>query len=328
MNIDQLIESLNAGEQWHDDGRVKLDNLGITPSPNLRIIEGDVGTETGNIKTDGNLLIKGSVGQQYSVKCGGIAVICNRVEAGAQIFCKGDLIISGRVVGRQTNVLALGHIFLRGIEEATVQCSKDLWFGESLSYANVRTGGKLKTPTDGKGFVKGGEVWALNKIEVATAGSEGHSATMFTSGVDPIRAKDLDKCNKALAEASKLIMKQLLRFNMDRIDIKLIKERLSKSSGPQKRILTQAAHILGQQIQSRQQSMAEKKRILDEALSSLDDDGGMLVWGQVYPGVQIQMGEHNFKVEDKYDRLFTSIDSGAKTVEVIVNRDGVNHQLG
>ena len=283
----------------------------------MHIIEGDVGADTGNVKVEGDLYVKGSVGQQYAVQCGGNVLIGDRVEAGAQVSAKGSLVIGGRVFGRQTKLISLGDVFVQSVQEATVQCRRDLVFGDGLSYANVRVGRDLRAHNACKGVVKGGESWALNKIEVLVAGSPGRETTEFTAGVDPVRARQLDEVTEKLEECSKEIMHQLNRFNMEKLDVAAIQARLATVSGAQRQVLVQAARILGQQVQERQGLVRQRQKILKESIESMSDQGGVQIWEKVFPGVKVNLGDQSHTVEDACDCLAVTFNDGCMEVVVL-----------
>jgi uncharacterized protein (DUF342 family) len=290
-------------------GKRKTANNVISVEP-MKIVEGDVGAHTGNIKAEGDLYIKGSVGQKYSIQAGGSVLIGDRVEEGAHISAKGSIIVGGRVFGRQTRLISLGDVFVQSVHESSVQCRRDLWFGEALSYANVRAGGDLKANSAGKGLVKGGETWALNKIEVLEAGSSGHESTEFTCGVDPVRARQLDEVTEKLEECSQEIMHQLHRFNMEKLDVAAIQARLATASGPQRQVLVQAARTLGKQVQERQALIRQRQTVLKESMSSMGREGGVQIWEKVFPGVKVNLGDQSHTVEDACDCLAVTFNSG------------------
>ena len=297
-------------------GRRKMVNNVIAVEA-MNIIEGDVGADTGNVKVEGDLYIKGSVGKQYAVQCDGNVLIGDRVEEGGQVSAKGNLIIGGRVFGRQTKLIALGDVFAQSIQEATVQCRRDLFFGDGLSYANVRVGRDLRAHNACKGVVKGGESWALNKIEVLVAGSPGHETTEFTAGVDPVRARQLDEVAQKLEECGKQIMHQLHRFNMEKLDVGAIQARLATVSGAQRQVLVQAARILGQQVQERQGLVRQRQKILKESIAAMDDRGGVQIWEQVFPGVKVYLGDQSHVVEEDCDCLAVTFNDGCMEVVVL-----------
>lgn len=310
MRIHQLAAQLQTEQtRWRADGGIELpaeDLAALAADASVRYIEGDVGPATGNVAFDGDLVVKGSVGQQYSVQGGGHVLIGNRVEAGARISAKQDLIVCGRVTGRQTHLMALGHFFAQSVHEATVLCSKDLWIGDSLSYANARAGGRLKMRRSSS--IKGGEVWALNEIAVGIAGSQGHESTLLTAGIDPVRARRLDDIDTKLTETNRHIVHQLHRFNLERLDVARIKQILASTHGPQHTLLANAACSLGKIVKAQQALLVQRRALLQEALDLADRSSAIRVATTVHPGVELRLGEYTRRVHEQLHSLTVRLD--------------------
>ena len=59
-------------------------------------------------------------------------------------------------------------------------------------------------------------------------------------------------------------MRHLSRFNLQKLDVKAIQQRLSASTGPQKKVLARAAKQLGEMIVQLHQALLRERQSVEE----------------------------------------------------------------
>jgi len=128
------------------------------------------------------------------------------------------------------------------------------------------------------------------------AGSNAHNMTQLTAGMDPEGAKKLDLLNRKLEESNKLILRHLSRFQLQKLDVKAIQQRLAASTGPQKKVLGRAAKQLGQLVQAHQQILNERKEI-DNKVGTALRTAYIEAADAMFPGVSVRIGDSQRQVK-------------------------------
>ncbi len=273
------------------------------------VIEGDVGFETGNLEFKGEVIVKGSIGQGFSVKATGDVVVFDKVDAGATIALGGNVRVGRGVMGRKTKIMALGDVHAQFIHDAQVRSSGDILVGDFIHHATLRADGTVavaKSTGQRGGILCGGQVWSRKGIAFHVAGSSNAMTTELAAGVDPEQAKELDLLSRKIDESNKHISRQLSRFHLKTVDVAAITKLLSASTGPQKKVLARAAKQLGQMVQLHQKLAVSKKEIEDAMARGLDM-AYIAAEELVYPGVQVRIGDHTRKITDEMKKPFFSL---------------------
>ena len=273
------------------------------------IIEGDVGFETGNLAFKGAVVVKGSIGQGFSVKATGDVVVFNKVDAGATVASGGNVRVGHGIMGRKTKIISLGDVYAQFVHDAQVRSSGDILVGDFIHHATLRADGTVavaKSTGPRGGILCGGQVWSRKGIAFHVGGSSNAMTTELAAGIDPGQAKEIDLLTRKIDESSKHISRQLSRFHLQTVDVAAIQKLLSASTGPQKKVLARAAKQLGQMVQLHQQLAVSKKKIEDVMARGLDT-AYIAAEELVYPGVQIRIGDHTRKVADEMKRPFFNL---------------------
>ena len=264
-------------------------------------INGDVSFSTGNLNFGGEVVVKGSVVQGFSVKAEGDITVTDTVEPGATVISQQNITVGKGIVGRRTKVMARGGVCAQFVQEATVMAGQDIELGNFAYHANLRAGGKL-TIAKGKGrnggSLMGGQVWAKQGLEAHLAGTKAHTPTQLVAGLELEQAQKLDKLNASIDTSFQHIGKILRRFNLEQVDVSQIRHMIAAATGPRQKILAQAARNLGQVTQIHQKLMAARNA-LQEELGDIQKEAEIQVHGTVFPGVEIRLGEHRLKMVDE-----------------------------
>ena len=263
------------------------------------VIDSDVGFDTGNLKFNGEIVIKGPVGQGFTVEATGNVLVFGSIDAGATMVAGGNVVIGHGIGGRRTRVVARGEVRVGYIEEARVRAGGDILIGshsaQAILHADGVIGGK-RGEGPKSGGISGGEVWGLAGIQMQVAGSNAHNMTNLTAGMDPEGAKKLDLLNRKLEESNKLILRHLSRFQLQKLDVAAIQKRLAASTGPQKKLLARAVRQLGQLVQAHQEILNERKDIdakVGTALRTVFIEAA----AAMFPGVNVRIGDSQRQVK-------------------------------
>ena len=318
VNADQMVAHAPEGAAWQAGANVRMladghggqyfiaDIEGVLKMapPVISIVrflavDGDVGCETGNLTFDGDVLIKGSIKQQYSATAGGDITVMGNVEAGASINANGNVTVHKQIVGGQTSVLALGDVRCHTVYEATVQAGRNLRVGSSVYHGDVRAGGVLKVSKGGgsnAGSVIGGESWGVRGIDMYTAGSRSGVSTSITAGVDPVVAYKLGELDRKIENANQYIMRYLSRFRLNRVDVEVIKKKLALAHGYEKEVLARTARRLARIVQVNQRLVKTRQQIT-RGLPGKSATSFIRIADTAYPGVLLRLGGSMEKVQ-------------------------------
>lgn len=181
------------------DGHVRLDGDKVFVSEVYEVE--NVGPATGNIESNGSVLVRGNVQAGFSIKAKGDVEVRGVVE-GADIETAGDIIIARGMNGMGKGTLkAGGSIILKFAENATIEAGT---YVESDSILHSRVNAKTEVNVDGrKGFIVGGAIRATEKISCKTLGSPMGASTLVEVGMDPEQKMRLQDLQKEIMEITK-----------------------------------------------------------------------------------------------------------------------------
>jgi uncharacterized protein (DUF342 family) len=191
-----IISEING--QLVENGKV----LGV--QENL-VIKGSVGYATGNIIFPGDILINGAVSDGFKIYSGGSVTIKQTLDV-TEMITKGDLNVAGGIVGRGRAFLKVGGFLkTKFIQNCKVACRKTITVDAVIVNSNVFTMENLGMGD--KGWILGGEVYAIHGIKAGSIGKDAGRATRIHCGLDFTLQKDKEKCNNTLMALSQKLAK-------------------------------------------------------------------------------------------------------------------------
>lgn len=158
----------------------------------------NIGPSTGNIDSEGSVVVNGNVQAGYSVKASGNVIVKGVVE-GAQIEAGGDIIVACGMNGMGKGVLrAKGSVISKFFENTTVYSNS---FVEADAILHSTVIAQTEINVDGrKGFIVGGSVRATNKVSCRMLGSSMGVATSVEVGIDPQKKIKYQTLQKEMME--------------------------------------------------------------------------------------------------------------------------------
>lgn len=257
----------------------------------------NVGTATGNIESEGSVLVTGNVQAGFSIKAKGNVEVRGVVE-GATIETDGDIIIARGMNGMGKGVLkAGGRIILKFAENATIRSGA---YVESESILHSHVDAQTEVMVDGrKGFIAGGVVRATEKISCKTLGSPMGADTIVEVGVNPEQKARFQQLQKEIMDLNK---------NLKNIQPILINATQKLKKG-EKFPPEQMKYIQSLAVANKQQT--EQLEASHRELKELDDlmqnqgNACVMVSDEVYAGTKIAIGDASMVVKNptKYCRF-------------------------
>ncbi len=245
-------------------------------------VNSDVDTATGNIDFVGSLKISGGVKAGFTVKANGNIEISKNIED-AQVFCGGSVVGKGGFVSSEKGIIkAVEDVFIKYVENGTIEAGHDVNIGGGSMNANVIAGNSILLK-GAKAVIVGGKVTASTLIEAGAIGSEFGTPTLVQVGYNPKLMKELNEINSEIerlesdVERIKQAMYSLVRLELDNKLNKVQKEGLVQLKGHQKEIPNQLENLNNQRSELVQKLNENKK-------------AKIVVRGEVFPGTTIQIG--------------------------------------
>ena len=241
-------------------------------------IAGDVDTSTGNIKFNGNVIVRGNVKSGFRVEAEGDIQV-NGVVEGSVLIAKGDIVLSRGIQGNNQGFVKAGGDFkARYIENSEVKCDGNveadvILHSDVVAGSNVIVLGK-------KGLIAGGSIKSGEEIRAKTIGSHMGTATNLEVGIDPDERKEYDKIEEEIKEIQKNLSNLTKTINL--------LERLKKES----RLPKDKEEILIKSentklyLQEKQMELINKSNDFKNRIENLSK-GKIHVSGTIYPGVKI-----------------------------------------
>ncbi len=153
---------------------------GILEVSDVYRVEGDIDYDVGNVDFSGTVFVEGQIGDNFKVKAGKDVVVEGTVQA-AQVEAGGDIRAKGGVKGRKKARLeAGGNVVARYINESDVTATGKVEVNGEIIDSEINTMDALRAPG---GRLMGGEVVALNTVEVGVIGSKMGKETIVITGV-------------------------------------------------------------------------------------------------------------------------------------------------
>ncbi len=138
-------------------------------------IEGDVGRKTGNIKHEGDIIIRGDIDSEYNVEATK-SILVTGVIGACNITSGGDLIVNGGISGREDKkISAKGGIKAKYIMNAVLEAGGNVASEVEIVKSRILAGGEVYC----RGRIVGGEIIAGTNIIADIAGNDKNVLTLL-----------------------------------------------------------------------------------------------------------------------------------------------------
>lgn len=295
------------------DGVISVTDDKVISISDKVLINGDVSLETGNIKTNINIVITGKVQEGFKVEAGkNISVRDSIVKA--NVRARGNIKVKNGIIGdsNKYKIIAGGEIHTGYLEYANVWAAKDIYFSKSIIHSLIQSGGKIIAT--GKGVVIGGKIVASNGIEVIELGSKLSVPTEVVVGIDLQKELKLRSLNN--------------QHKMNNIEIRKIKLAIGESyfKNPEKYLATisEDRFIEIEEHLENLFLLMEKQKQIEQQIKKLNKsltypDAKIVVKKACYEGVTIFMGQTKFQVFETLKNVTIYWDDESKTISYKYN---------
>jgi uncharacterized protein (DUF342 family) len=198
------VEGVSPGENTRGDEKYIISDINgqlVEEKKVLHVrknltIKGSVGYATGNIIFPGDIFIDGAVSDGFKIYSGGSVTIKQTFDV-TEVITKGDLNVSGGIVGRGRAFLKVGgSLKTRFIQNCKAACRKTVSVDAGIVNSHLFAMENLDMGDKGK--ILGGEIYAIKGIKAGSIGKDAGKATRVHCGIDFTRQKEQEANNKAL----------------------------------------------------------------------------------------------------------------------------------
>lgn len=257
----------------------------------------DVGTATGNIDSEGSVVVSGNVQSGFKIVAKGDVEVRGVVE-GAEIEAGGDIVINRGMNGMGKGVLkAGGRIISKFIENSTVTSGGYIQT-ESILHSKVNARTEIEV-AGRKGIIAGGVVRATDKITCKTLGSTMGADTAIEVGIEPEVKERFQFLQKEFSEQQKKLK-----------ETKVIIENYQKKLAAGAKMTPDQTKYIQTLVKSYKE-LSEEVMKMDEEYDRLEKamhntgHASIVVTGEVYAGTKVTISDASLVVKNsmKYCRL-------------------------
>jgi uncharacterized protein (DUF342 family) len=263
---------------------------------NSLVVKGAVGYGTGNIIFPGDVVIEGPVSDGFKIYSGGSVTIKQTFDV-TDVIAKGDLVVAGGIIGRRPALVKSGGaIKTKFIENCRVAARKTITVDSEIINSSVFTLENIDLGE--KGFILGGDIYAVRGIKAGGIGKKAGKATRIHCGIDFTAQQEKEKNNNQLRIlAAKLEKLRELEAGYEpgceqRVKVDELIKRLTEE---QKKAAAAVSDLLGRIV--------------------TDENACVEVQGEIAPGTLIEICQVALFVSETLRKVRVRLDkSGGKVV--------------
>jgi len=267
----RTLIATTAGKVHLSAGRILVLDVVETP--------GDVDFSTGNISSQTDVLIGGTVRNTFTVKSTKNVAVRGAIEAAFVEAC-GDVQVSGGIAGcDRGQVVAGGSITTKFCSEAHLRAGGDITISRECFNSRVHAGSRLIMP---RGKLVGGAAYAREGAEIKFLGNATEKPTEIAIGLDPAtlaKTSQIEELMKKKTEACARIREK----------VQPLMAQLGRLTPQQREKATELLHQADQMEAEIHMHEVDMQTLVHATTPR--DRGALLVTGTLYPGVKVIFGD-------------------------------------
>jgi uncharacterized protein (DUF342 family) len=260
-----------------------LERGGVLDVKDTLVVKGSVGYATGNIIFPGDVYISGLVSDGFKIYSGGSVTIKQTFDV-TDTITRGDLKVSGGIIGRSRGLLKIGgSLKAKFLENCRAAVRKNVVVDRAIINSRIWT---LESVEMGdRGLVLGAEIYVLKKLRTGGIGRRDGKATRIHCGVDFTIEQEKEKNNRLI----KILGIRILR----------LRNLIAAEEEAEKR---------DKLLEGLKEMLAERQKAADKLAELLvktvhNKDAVVEVSGEVVPGTFIEICQVGFLVTDPLHRV-------------------------
>jgi uncharacterized protein (DUF342 family) len=272
-----------------------MERGGVLDVKDTLVVKGPVGYATGNIIFPGDVYISGPVSDGFKIYSGGSVIIKQTFDV-TDTITRGDLKVSGGVIGRGRGLLKIGgSLKAKFLENCRAAVRKNVVVDRAIINSRVWTLEGVEM--EDRGLVLGTEIYVLKKLRAGGIGRKEGKATRIHCGVDFTIEQEKVKNNSLMKILGTRIRK--IRDLIETEDDAEKREKLLED-------------LKG--VEEEQQKSAD--RLADLLVKTVhNEDAVVEVSGEVVPGTFIEICQVGFLVTEPLYRVRFRLKQGIVITE-------------
>jgi uncharacterized protein (DUF342 family) len=258
-------------------------------------IKGPVGYSTGNIIFPGDVYISGPVSDGFKIYSGGSVTIKQTFDV-TDAITKGDLQVSGGIIGRGRGLLKIGGALkAKFIENCRAAVRRTITVDRAIINSQVWTLEQIEMGD--RGLILGAEVYALKGIKTGGIGKKEGKMSKIRCGVDFTVEQEKEKHNNLIKVLGIKILKiqNILAGEEDEERRTRLQEDLDRLLGDQQAASNKLTELL--------------------AAAVYDESATVEVSGEVVAGTLIEICRIGFPVSESLRRVRIKLERGMVVTE-------------
>lgn len=296
------------------DGFAYEDKEGRISVGRLYVVEGDLNFKYGNIRYQGDVLVKGNVLPGFEIFATGSVVIEGDVDE-ARIVAGGDIKILGGFFGKGKGIVQTkGNLELRMAQDAAIEAGKTLSFELHLASCRVKARNLIS-----KGLtsvLRNCHVTLFEKMSVGQIGSEssGETRIEILYDKDEELKQRIREAGKLLEETQNATAALLKRLQTMKAILKRADEVSPKSAEELQKVLAEY-----QESQRKEEAYQRKIELLEKNREDRSGFLGRVEGGTFYPPINISMLGQEIALKDRFVRSALAWKTGAIQTEKLTD---------
>ncbi|MBQ8280227.1 MAG: DUF342 domain-containing protein [Roseburia sp.] len=271
------------------DGKIEMQGDRIMVLA-IHEIGGDADISTGNIDFRGDVVIHGNVENGIVIKATGSITIDGTVEACTLQAGKDIILRRGMLGGNRASVKTKGNIFAKFFENTTIEADGNIQ-ADVLMNCEVDCKGKI-TLTGRRASIIGGEVHAVEGVEVFSLGNDAETKTYIYVGADPDMHARLTMLEKKIAETKEELAK--VEKGIEQFKLLEREKNVSYASDPRRMALLRIRIRDNATLAEAETELRKVEDVLGRGVGA-----SVKVLDKVHPGVRINIGIERLKIQNE-----------------------------
>jgi hypothetical protein len=248
----------------------------------VHTIGGDVCIETGNIKHNGSLIIRGKVDSNFEVVAKGDIEIAKSVDD-AKLVSGGNIMVKGGFLGSNRGLLkADGDVTVKYVNDQKIISGNDVRIGGEAFNTSIMAKNRVIV-SGSRGRIVGGRIMAGDEIKATCLGSDAGTKTELQVAYDAELMKRYHEVVteiKALEENAERVKEGLYVFYRLQMDGKLT---------PEKQAALKKLEEFKEGLPEARKDLENRKKALENEIQK-NKNARIIAVKKVYPGVILQFG--------------------------------------
>ena len=285
------IVALTNGQVNFSAGKVNVDEV--------YIVQGDVNLKTGHISFLGNVIVTGSVEDNFNITAEGNIEIKGSVGK-CRLEAKGNITVSQGIMGKDEAYIKAGEcLYAKFIQQVSkVEVGDSVYVQDAIMQSYVDATKEICC-VGKRATIVGGDLRAGETIKSGTIGSQSGTETIIEVGIDPKKRQELMEALAEQEAAYKKLEEVQVNFSGLQNLKKQLRDKFPKEKEEIYKNLSEEINRLNDVIRKMEAVIGE----LNQYLAMLKGKGSVIAKKIVYPQVKIYIKNSMLPIRTEYKKI-------------------------